>query len=198
MTEGTVTKCIVLTELTNVTAAAGAPRKNAKYAGQRLKPHTTAAYAIAGRVLRREKGAEMTVRDYFEQVREIERQIKIKQEQIIHLKEIATRATSVIEAVRIGGTANRSKMADAVDSMVDLERELERDIIRLKRLYEEVSGVIVKVENENCRELLTRRYLCNENWEVIAEKMNFDPRSVYRIHKKALAEAESFVPVGCA
>ena len=46
----------------------------------------------------------MTVRDYFEQVREIERRIKIKQEQILHLKELATRATSVIEAVRIGGT----------------------------------------------------------------------------------------------
>ena len=32
----------------------------------------------------------MTVRDYFEQVREIERRIKIKQEQILHLKETYT------------------------------------------------------------------------------------------------------------
>ena len=140
----------------------------------------------------------MTVRDYFEQVREIERRIKIKQEQILHLKELATRATSVIEAVRIGGTYKRSKMANAVEDMVDIEREIERDIVRLKKLYKEVSAVIVKLDNENSRELLTLRYLCNKNWEDIADKMNFDTRSVYRIHKKALSEAEKFVPKPCA
>ena len=57
----------------------------------------------------------MTVRDYFEQIREIDTRIKIKQEQILHLKEIATRATSVIEACRVSGTYKRSKMANAVE-----------------------------------------------------------------------------------
>ncbi len=140
----------------------------------------------------------MSVKEYFEQVREIERRIKIKQEQVLHLKELATRATSVIEAVRIGGTYKRSKMANAVEDMVDIEMEIEKDIARLSRLYKEVSAVIVKVDNENCRELLTLRYLCNKKWEDIAEKMNFDTRSIYRIHSKALAEAERYIPKDCA
>ena len=63
----------------------------------------------------------MTVRDYFEQIREIDTRIKIKQEQILHLKEIATRATSVIEACRVSGTYKRSKMGNAVEEMVDIE-----------------------------------------------------------------------------
>ncbi len=137
----------------------------------------------------------MTVRDYFEQIREIDTRIRIKQEQILHLKEIATRATSVIEACRVSGTYKRSKMANAVEEMVDIERTIEKDIERLNRLYNEISGVIVKIDNESYRQLLTLRYLCNKKWEDIAENMNFDPRSIYRIHSKALAEAEKFV--GC-
>ena len=132
----------------------------------------------------------MTVRDYFEQIREIDTRIKIKQEQILHLKEIATRATSVIEACRVSGTYKRSKMANAVEEMVDIERTIERDIERLKRLYNEISGVIVKIDNESYRQVLTLRYLCNKKWEDIAENMHFDPRSVYRIHSKALQEAK--------
>lgn len=135
----------------------------------------------------------MTVKEYLEQVREMERRIEIKHEQILHLKELATKATSSIEAVRTGGTYKRSKMANAVDEMVDIERTLERDIERLNRLYKEVCGIIVKIDNESCRELLTLRYLCNKKWEDIAEKMHFDTRSVYRLHSKALAEAQKLI-----
>ncbi len=140
----------------------------------------------------------MTVREYFEQIKELERQIKTKHDQIMHLKEIAIRATSVIEACRTSGTYKRSKMANAVEEMVDIERTIEKDIDRLNRLYKQISGVIVKIDNESYRELLTLRYLCNKKWEDIAERMHFDTRSVYRIHSKALAEAQRYIPKDCA
>lgn len=144
------------------------------------------------------KEQQMTAKEYLEQVRQMERHIEVKRAQIMHLREIATRATSVIEAVRTGGTAKRSKLADAVDEMVDIERTIERDIKRLSELYREISGVIVQIDNETYRELLTLRYLCNGKWEDIAEKMHFDPRSVYRLHGRALAEVARHIPHECA
>ncbi|GEM_PF-705703 len=154
--------------------------------------------ASCARIYKKKRVQQMTVREYFEQVREMERRISIKHEQIKHLKELATRATSAIEAVRVGGTSNRSKMANAVEEMVDIKRALEKDIARLSRLYKEISAIIVKTDNQSYRELLTLRYLCNKKWEDIADQMHFDTRSVYRLHGKALAEVRQYVPSTCA
>ena len=46
--------------------------------------------------------------------------------------------------------------------------------------------VIEKVDDVTCRTLLRHKYINGETFEAIAEKMCYDVRHVYRLHKKAI------------
>lgn len=41
-------------------------------------------------------------------------------------------------------------------------------------------------DHQTCREVIVRRYIFCETWEVIAEKMYYSVKQVMRIHDKAL------------
>ena len=60
---------------------------------------------------------------------------------------------------------------------------------RLDALYktqQEISECIHKIENPVYRTLLIERYINCKKWEQIAEDMNYELSSVYKLHKKAV------------
>ena len=81
-------------------------------------------------------------------------------------------------------------MESTMVKVIDLEHEINADIDRLVDLKKDIQDTINKMNDINQQLLLELRYLSGKGWDEIAASMGYDPRTVYRIHGKALKEFE--------
>ena len=74
----------------------------------------------------------------------------------------------------------------AVLRVLELEKRLNREIVELTAKRQEIEQAVGAVPDEVQREVLTRRYLLFQKWEVIAEEMCYSERRIFQIHGDAL------------
>ncbi len=74
----------------------------------------------------------------------------------------------------------------ALIRLAETEEKLHGKLAELAVLREEISAAIDSVEDMELQCILIRHYLDYETFEVIAERMHYDERTVRRKHKKAL------------
>ncbi|OCA97857.1 DUF1492 domain-containing protein [Clostridium beijerinckii] len=128
----------------------------------------------------------MTAKEYLAQAYRIDQRINSKLEQIVSLRELATKATSTLSDTPPSGTRNVHSMEDTITKMIDLEDEINRDIDTLVDLKIEFVAIIKKISNPEYQTLLELRYLCFKTWEQIAVDMGYDLRYIHKIHNRAL------------
>jgi len=128
----------------------------------------------------------MTAREYLAQVRLIDARINNKLAQVSELRELATKATSVLSDIPRGDSPNLQSMESTIIKIVDLEEEVNRNIDGLVDLKREILQVIQHVRTPMYQALLEMRYLGFMTWESIAEAAGYDIRSAYRTHRGAL------------
>jgi len=102
----------------------------------------------------------------------------------------ATRATSRLTATRVSGTGHRSNVEDAVLAMVDLSREIEREMSLFVEKVREIDAMIAKVPDDRHRDLLRWRYLNGWPWDRISEGLGCERRWTLAMHGRALLEVE--------
>lgn len=86
-----------------------------------------------------------------------------------------------------GGGAGRNKLEDAVKKIDELEEELGREVLEAISVRKEIAAAIEAVENPVYKELLKRRYIDGDKWEIIAEQMNYCYKHmVHILHPRAL------------
>ena len=133
----------------------------------------------------------MNAKEYLSQAVWLDRMIDSKLEQLEMLKSLAMKVTSSFTKEKIsGGNIEKSKMESTMVKVIDLEHEINADIDRLVNLKKDIQDTINKMDDINQQLLLELRYLSGKGWEEIAASMGYDPRTVYRIHGKALKEFE--------
>ena len=135
----------------------------------------------------------MTAKEYMEQARYLDMQINSKIEQIRNLNELATKATTVYSDMPHSPNRNTSRMEETVVKIIDLEREIDRDIDALVNLKREIMRVVNRIESAEYRTILEMRYLQFKKWEQIALLMSTDFRWVYRMHGRALNEVQKII-----
>lgn len=128
----------------------------------------------------------MNAKEYLSRARLLDRQIDSKIQQIEELNRLTTNCTATLTGIPGAPRRGGSVMADAVDRIVDLEREINRDIDRLVDLKREIMAAIRSVDNSKYRLVLEKRYLCYRTWEQIAADTGYNVRNLYRIHGEAL------------
>jgi DNA-directed RNA polymerase specialized sigma subunit len=128
----------------------------------------------------------MTAKEYLRQAWHLDTKIDMKLEQVAALHELAKKATSTLSDMPGAPTRNTHKMEDIIIKIMMLENEVNDDIDMLVDLKDEIMGVIGAVDEEECRLVLEKRYLCYETWEEIALDMHCGLRTIYRIHGEAL------------
>ena len=137
----------------------------------------------------------MTAKQYLSQAIQLDRRIRAKRANIKHLRELAC---SVSPAA--GEYAGKSGAGDPVGRsaarIADLEAELRADVKRYTALHREIAAVIDRVPDARYVELLTRRYICGQTWEQIAEGMSYNSRWVRRLHGKALYAVSLILQTG--
>ena len=131
------------------------------------------------------------------EVKEYFRQIRKEQLEIMHLAEMIQHEewTLLPKAV----TYDKDKvqispediLARSAAEIVEMQEELGRSIMILKRKKAGAEAMIIKLENSDEREVLRYYYLDSIKgqllrWEDVAEKMHRDKRQIFRIHGNAL------------
>ena len=139
---------------------------------------------------------DMNAKDYLENIRRIDKLIRDKQTLHDHYMDMATRATSRMTATRVSGTADHSPVADWGVKLVDLERELKRDIDDLYAFRQIAAAAVNSLSDSRLREVIELRYFRGYEWMRIAREMGFDRSSVWRLNAKALAALQDRLPLG--
>lgn len=130
----------------------------------------------------------MNPKEYLQQIRRCDNQINNKLAEITQLREMATSITSTLkDDVVQSGSGGKSRVAEAVDKIVDLECEINADIDKLVELKREIMSVIDQLDSLH-RDVLYKRYFQYKTWEQISVEMNYSYRHTTRMHGQALLE----------
>ena len=132
----------------------------------------------------------MTAKEYLSQAFWLDRKIDSKLQQVLALRELAEKTTSVMTEDVVSHTRNVCSVQDVIAKIVDLESEMNRDIDRLIDLKRDIGNAISKVDSPNEQIILEYRYLDRQSWHDIAEKIGLHPRTVFRLHEQGLRKIE--------
>ena len=128
----------------------------------------------------------MTAKEYLLKAYHLDQRIKSKIEQVASLNDLARKATATISDMPGNPNKGASTMANAVEKIVDLQAEINRDIERLVDMKMEIEKAVRQLGNIDEQLLLRCRYINNMNWDDIAAELSVSYRTVHRIHASAL------------
>lgn len=92
--------------------------------------------------------------------------------------------TDVVQVSKQG-----NKQEDLIIKIIDLEKEITKDIDRLIDEKRKAKTVIDKLD-EPYKVIMTMRYLECMKWEEIAYRLEYSIQAVYKIHGQALKRVE--------
>lgn len=118
----------------------------------------------------------------------IEQDINNKMEQIVSLRELATKASNVLSDMPGSPNRNIHKTEDIIVKFIGMEEELKKEITSLLGTKQYVKDLISQVTDREGRIILEQRYLQYDKWEEIAGEMGYTVRQIFRIHDAALME----------
>lgn len=138
--------------------------------------------------------AESQAKKFFQEIRNIDKQIDVKCEQLERLKALATKVTATMSDVSAKPSGVSRSMENSVDKIIMLQNELNADIDRFIDLKREANGIIRQIQNEKYRRVLENRYMLGRTWESIAVEMGITYQGVCKLHGRALQEAKKYFP----
>lgn len=96
--------------------------------------------------------------------------------------------------IGVSGAINtKSPQEKYLATCIEYEEELAKDIDNLVMLKREAMHLIDQINDANCIDVLYKRYFEYKKWEEIAVEMDYDYRTVLRIHGKALVEFNKII-----
>lgn len=127
-------------------------------------------------------------RDYFEMTERLAAGIESKRETVCRLRDLAGRCTSVPEAVPGGGNPVRRPMADIIDRIADIEKEIEKaGETVVSRRAKEIEAISC-LEDGRERAVLTLRYIDGLNMYDTAGELDISPPTAYRLRASAFSK----------
>ena len=129
----------------------------------------------------------MTSKEYLMQGYRLEHRIKLHQEEIERLRELACSCGSPSLEEHYNPNPNtRSPFESILLTVFDMEKEHAAMLEQLLALKNQIIETINTVENVDERLVLRYRYICNNTWSAIGDKLCFDERTIRRWHDRAL------------
>lgn len=134
----------------------------------------------------------MTVREWFEKGRKLDKEVSALKEAKQKAFELAygTSADTGNERVQ---QSHGNTTEDKFTAYADYSRQLEERTAKLLCYRKKMHEVIDKVDNPVYRALLTERYINCKTWEQVADDMGNSVRWIHRLQKRALKELEEAV-----
>lgn len=126
------------------------------------------------------------VKEYLREVRHAFWRADMLSARAERYREMATRATGRIDALRLGGTPIRSKVENYVLELMEAHQELQEQISQMLQKTREAEKLLAHLTDDRYRQVLQLRYLCGYEWQDIADRLHFSLRWVHKLHGEAL------------
>ena len=131
----------------------------------------------------------MTKKQYLKQGYRIRQEIKIQNDILLELRSNLDNVKGIDyskEKLDGGLLQDDSNVVDRIDKIIEVEEIIKKKVEELKKFQTNLYLEILNLKNTNEKVLLQARYILNETWEEIAERMGYSTMHIHRIHKKAL------------
>lgn len=130
----------------------------------------------------------MDAREYLENYETISYEIGFKESEIERWKGIAQGSTGSSDGERVQSSGTKEKMANAVMTYTDLEREVEG----LKEVQESIKRNIKKLKGKQYR-LIYGHYVMGESIKTIASSLGMSPSWGTTTHARALQSMQKIL-----
>jgi DNA-directed RNA polymerase specialized sigma subunit len=97
----------------------------------------------------------------------------------------------VNDDMKVQTSKSYDTMGDTVASICDREDELKEKMDAYAKIERKVSEKIDEVKEQKYRDLLRYRYILGLTYDQIADRMNYSPRHIARMHDKAVEAFEA-------
>jgi len=128
----------------------------------------------------------MEAKEYLKSIKRADAIINEKLKELDQLRGMRYKITQTLKQVVSSGGGSRGGFTDASDRLIDLEREIDRDIDNFVDLKREAGKLLAKLENPKHYQVLHRHYVQFESFEQIAIDFENSYRWVCIIHGRAL------------
>ena len=136
----------------------------------------------------------MKAKEYLQQIRRLDVEIDENTEELARLNALVTKVTSVLSGDVVSRTREADTMTEAINKIIELRKELDRNIDIFVDMKMEVKRMLSLLENPIHFKILNSRYVLYKTWEQIACELNFTYQWVCGdLHGKALQEFQEIL-----
>ncbi len=130
----------------------------------------------------------MTAKEYLQQIRKLDIQIRNKKKELEVIQNQMTGVSS-ISYEKKEPTTSKSTLSPQEKYYPKYEKyskSILADIAELVELKQKAIRLIDSIDDADCIDVLYKRYVLMKRWEVIAIEMDFSYPHIHRIHERAL------------
>ncbi len=128
----------------------------------------------------------MTGKEYMEQIRNVRREIRLLQEQILRDTVYASNVKAIrYDVDRVQTSPDGDRMADIISGIVGAEDKLYKKVTDLMQKEEEARQYLIQLREEYER-VLVLHYFEGLKWEDVADKIGYDDKYIYDVKNRAL------------
>lgn len=129
----------------------------------------------------------MNPKEYWEEADRLRRRIKRKENEIITLRERAEGMTGMGDSdMPKTSSPDPHKIEISVCKIIELKQEVKEIQAEFDLLMTNMKTDIQQIQDDDARDLLTKRYLEFKPWKSIASEMFICERQAYYLHREAL------------
>ena len=132
----------------------------------------------------------MNAKEFLSRARLLEMQVQSKLMQVESLKSLANRMTSVYGMAPVSHTRDMTQMQSTIIRIMEVEEELNRKIDELVDTKLEIGLVIDRVEDDQLRVILEKRFLCFKKISEIGWEMHYSVRWIRAQLQRGLEEVQ--------
>ncbi len=128
----------------------------------------------------------MKGKEYMEQIRNVRREIRLLQEQILRDTVYASNVKAIrYDVDRVQTSPDGDRMADIISGIVGAEDKLYKKVKDLMQREEEARQYLIQLREEYER-VLVLHYFEGLKWEDVADKIGYDDKYIYDVKNRAL------------
>jgi DNA-directed RNA polymerase specialized sigma24 family protein len=128
----------------------------------------------------------MTGKEYMNQIREIRREIRLLEEQILRDTVFASNVKAIrYDVDKVQTSPDGDRMADIISGIVGAEDKLYKKVTDLMQKEEEARQYLIQLREEYER-VLVLHYFEGLKWEDVADKIGYDDKYIYDVKNRAL------------
>ena len=135
----------------------------------------------------------MEAKEYLNQVKKLDLQIRNKLIEKQQWKDIALGITANMDGERVQSSGTKSKMSDAIEKCVDCEGQVDSLIDKLIDIKKDVIQTIERLDSPTEYDILHKRYIQFLSLQEIADYYNRDYGWATTTHGRALKNVQALL-----